>query len=78
MAEYQSIALNEWLPAFAGKELPPYAGYKSTLNPVGQTRAGKDGEGRRGPFDSCDRLGAGWATIASDLPRSLSALTRRL
>lgn len=39
VAEYQSIAVNEWLPAFAGKALPPYAGYKSTLNPVSRTDA---------------------------------------
>ena len=50
MAEYQSIALNEWLPAFAGKELPPYAGYKSTLNPVGQARRERKDGRRRGPL----------------------------
>jgi hypothetical protein len=33
IAEYQSIAVNEWLPAFVGRGLPPYAGYVSTINP---------------------------------------------
>ena len=33
IAEYQAVAVYDWLPAFVNASLPPYAGYSSTVNP---------------------------------------------
>jgi len=33
VAEYQHVAIDEWLPVYVGQALPEYSGYKSTVNP---------------------------------------------
>jgi hypothetical protein len=43
VAEYQHITINEFVPAYLGQTLPPYEGYKSTVNPV-----------RKSTADECD------------------------